>query len=185
MAPPLGGGGDVPHPGTVLPAQAVAQAIHAAAEAIEHFRFNTLVPDLMTLLKDLERWEPPRCGTAEWEDVLRTAVRLVAPVVPFVAEETWKMLGGEASVHRAPWPAAPPVAQAVPQPSTVVVQFDGRVRERLPMVPGTSREEAIRRAQGAPAVRTALQGRRVFSVVYVPGRILNFVTATGRSRPSP
>jgi leucyl-tRNA synthetase len=77
------------------------------------------------------------------------------------------------------------VAQAVPQPSTVVVQVDGRVRERLPMVPGTSREEVIRRAQGAPAVRAALQGRRVSTVVYVPGRILNFVTATGRSRPSP
>jgi leucyl-tRNA synthetase len=64
----------------------------------------------------------------------------------------------------------------------IIAQVDGRVRDRLRVAAGISREDLIARARGAPTVRAALQGRRVKTIVYVPGRVINFVTAAGRSR---
>jgi len=177
--------GDAPRGGSGEISARLAQVIAGAAAAIERFRFNTLVPELMTFLKDLESWEAGRSGSPAWEDVLRAMVRLVAPVAPFVAEEAWAMLGAAASVHGAPWPELPFIAQAGPPPVTVVVQVDGRVRERLQVPAGMSREDLVNRARDAPAVLAALRGRRVATVVHVPGRILNFVTASARSPRSP
>jgi len=132
----------------------------------------------MSFLHDLERWEDEWRGSALWGDVLRTTVRLLAPIAPFLAEEMWAMVEGEGSVHHAGWPEAR-AGTAPLQPSvTVVVQVDGRIRDRLHVSPGTAGEDLIIQARTSPRVRAILRDRRVRDVIVVPDRVVNFVTAS-------
>jgi leucyl-tRNA synthetase len=166
-----------------LPAEVAARLgamVAFAGEAIEQFRFNVLVAGLMSFLHDLERWEEPLRGSAGWRDVLRTAVRILAPIAPFLAEETWAMLGGAGSVHHAPWPESAVGPPASHDLVTVVVQVDGKVRDRLQIVRGAAREEVVGKARATARVQAALSGRLLREVVVVPDRVVNFVTA---SRP--
>ena len=118
----------------------VAEVVTSAGAAIEQFRFNVLVAGLMSFLHDLERWEDRWRGSALWDGVLRTTVLLLAPIAPFIAEETWAMLGGVGSVHHAKWPEIPAGAAAPHGMVTVVVQVDGKLRDRLDVSRGTPRE---------------------------------------------
>ncbi len=154
----------------------VAEVVHFVGDAVEQFRFNVLVAHLMSFLNELERWEQEWRGTRAWEEVLRTTVRLVAPIVPFLAEEAWAMLGATGSVHQAPWPAAPVPTVERREPVTIVVQVDGRVRGRLVAAQGIAPDELTARARAVPRVQAALGGREITGIVVVPDRVVNFVT---------
>lgn len=69
------------------------QLIKSAGDAIEKFRFNTPISELMTFLNDVEALEPQFTGTALWDEMTDTLVRICAPVTPFVAEDAWHALG--------------------------------------------------------------------------------------------
>jgi len=160
------------------------QAVKTAGEAIERFRFNVLVAELMTLLNDFEGWEPQWQRSPLWRELLLTLLRIAAPVVPFVAEEGWSMLGQPGSVHQTRWPEFDPSAIET-RDVTVVVQVDGRVRDRITVPASSERDSVIDEARARPRVRAALRGREVANVVVVPGRVVNFVTrkADASERP--
>ncbi len=118
-------------------------------------------------------------------------VLLLAPFAPHMAEELWERLGGPYSVHDQPWPAgavaatspaeASPAGDAtVGEDVTLVVQVDGRVRDRLALPPGAGEAEVRSLALASPAVQRALHGgttdRTISRIIYVPGRLVNIVT---------
>jgi leucyl-tRNA synthetase len=113
-------------------------------------------------------------GTEEWDEATSASLRLLAPVAPHVAEELWHRLGHEESVHLASWPAADPEAAAEDE-ITLVVQVNGKVRDRLVLPADVTREEAERRALAAEGAQKFLAGATVRKVVYVPGRLVNVV----------
>ena len=159
------------------PVNRVGGAADLAAALIEGFRFNVLVAELMTLLNDLESLEPRWAGTPEWRDALGRLATVIAPVAPFLAEEAWTMLGREGSVHRAAWPsggAGPGEEEEV----LIVIQVDGRVRDRMAVPRGADQDQLIAAARGRERVRAALAGREVADAVVVPGRLVNLVTRT-------
>ncbi len=160
------------------------QLIKRTGEMIEQFRFNVLVAELMTFLNDLEAWEATWRGTAEWREVLETLVRLCAPVTPFLAEEAWHRFGHTDSVHMAAWPAYDP-AMARGRQYTIVVQVDGRVRDRITIEVDVDRDELIRLVSARDRVRRALGGRSVAKAVVVPRRLVNLVTAQPRGDAAP
>jgi len=172
-----------PSDGEALTAR-MHQAVKTAGEAIERFRFNVLVAELMTLLNDFEGWEPQWQRSPLWRELLLTLLRIAAPVVPFVAEEGWSMLGQPGSVHQTRWPEFDPSAIET-RDVTVVVQVDGRVRDRITVPASSERDGVIDEARARPRVRAALRGREVANVVVVPGRVVNFVTrkADASERP--
>jgi leucyl-tRNA synthetase len=150
-------------------------AVKTAGEAIERFRFNVLVAELMTLLNEMEGWERGWQGTPLWRDLMLMLLRIAAPVVPFVAEEGWSILGQTGSVHQARWPEFDPSLVAARE-AVVVVQVDGRVRDRITVPASSERDGVIDEARARPRVQAALRGREVADVVVVPGRVVNFVT---------
>jgi leucyl-tRNA synthetase len=92
-----------------------------------------------------------------------------------VAEELWERLGGPYSVHRQPWPTWDET-QSAEEAITLVVQIDGKLRERL-TVPSTVGEvEARQLALACEGVHPYLEGRRVVRMIFVPGRLINIVT---------
>ncbi|MEX0766376.1 MAG: leucine--tRNA ligase, partial [bacterium] len=153
----------------------VHQLIKSAGEAIEKFRFNTLISELMTFLNDVEAWEPQFTGTALWDEMTDTLVRICAPVIPFVAEDAWHTMGREGSVHHAQWPEYDAsLVQDVTQ--TVIIQINGRVRDRITVPPDADRDTHVQLASARSRVRDAIGKRTVKQVVVVPGKVINFVT---------
>lgn len=152
--------------------------IKSAGESIEAFKFNTLISDLMAFLHDAERWEAQLRGTPLWGEVKDALLKICAPVAPFMAEEVWRELGGEGSVHHARWPEYDAVLFQDIE-ATVIIQVDGRVRDRITLPPDTGRETLVQLASARSRVQDAIGNRTVKQVVVVPGKVVNFVTADG------
>jgi leucyl-tRNA synthetase len=112
--------------------------------------------------------------TPEWREALKTLVLLMAPSTPYVAEELWERLGMPYSVHQQAWPTYES-ALARADEVEVVVQVNGKVRDRL-MLPVDLAEAAAREhALSMPKIAEAVNGREPRKVIYVPGRLINIV----------
>ena len=103
----------------------------------------------------------------------QTAVSLLFPFAPHASSELWEALGmGE--LWREPWPRADP-AFLERDTVTVVVQVDGKLRERLEVPVGLAQDELVARARDLPRVLAAVDGREVVREVVVPDRLVNLV----------
>ena len=134
------------------------------------FAFNTAIAAVMELVNELSR-DP---AGPDSRFAAETAVSLIQPYAPHVAEELWERLGHE-RLWEAPWPVADPALLEV-DTVEVVVQVNGRIRDRLQVPPDLARGRAGRaRARvgagaGAPGRRRSPRGRSSF-----PGKLVNFV----------
>jgi len=153
----------------------IHRLIKSAGDAIEHFKFNTLISELMAFLNEVEEWEPRFNGTALWDEVKDILVRICAPVAPFVAEEIWHEMGREGSVHHASWPEYDPGLAASDEPM-VAVQIDGRLRARIRVPRGADHADHVRAASELERIRDLLKLMTVKDVIVVPGKVVNFVT---------
>jgi leucyl-tRNA synthetase len=104
-----------------------------------------------------------------------TAVSLIQPYAPHVAEELWSRLGHE-RLWEAPWPVADPAMLEV-ETVEVVVQVNGKIRDRLHVAPDVAEDELVALARGSEKVQAFLNGGDAARVVVVPGKLVNFVIA--------
>ena len=103
----------------------------------------------------------------------QTLVALLAPFAPHLAEHLWQILGQTGSIHHAPWPTFDP-SQTRQETIRVAVQVNGKMR-RCISVPRTLTQEEITRTARAK-VQKYLKGKALCRVVYIPHRLINFVT---------
>ena len=115
-------------------------------------------------------------GAASKPEVVaaETAVSLIQPYAPHVAEELWGKLGHE-RLWEASWPVADPVLLEV-DTVEVVIQVDGKIRDRLQVTPEMAEDELVALARSSERVRASLDGAEVARTVVVPGKLVNFVT---------
>jgi leucyl-tRNA synthetase len=110
----------------------------------------------------------------QWAKARRTLVLLLAPFEPFLAEELWRHLGGDYSVHTQAWPAYDPAALADDE-IEVPVQVNGKLRGRVTVPATADQQTALTAALALSSVKDALAGDAPKRVVFVPGRALNLV----------
>ena len=134
------------------------------------FAFNTAIAAVMELVNELSR-EP---DGPDSRFAAETVVSLVQPYAPHVAEELWERLGHE-RLWEAPWPVADPALLEV-DTVEVVVQVNGRVRERLHVPPDTNDDELVALARASERVQSFLDGGEVSRTIVVPGKLVSFVT---------
>ena len=134
------------------------------------FAFNTPIAAVMELVNDLQRApdDPAARFAAE------TAVSLVQPYAPHVAEELWERLGHE-RLWEASWPEADPALLEV-DTVEVVVQVDGRIRDRLHVSTDLAEDELVALARASEHVGEYLDGGEPARTIVVPGKLVNFVT---------
>jgi leucyl-tRNA synthetase len=156
----------------------VHRTIRRVTADVESFKFNTAVAALMEYLNALITHQEAHGVTAELAEATRTFVLLLAPFAPFIAEELWQRLGGDYSVHQQAWPTWDETLVAEGT-VTLVVQVDGRVRDRLIVSATTTEAEARALALNCDGVCRSLGDRRVARVVYMPGRLINIVMERG------
>jgi len=156
--------------------RATHAAVHQVSQDLDRFEFNTVVSGLMELTNALvAARQAGLAGTPAFRDSVDTLLLLLAPVTPHLAEELWARLGKPYSVHQQRWPTFDPAALAQSQ-ITLVVQVDGKVRDRIRVPAGIDEAEARRRALESAVVQRHLSGKTPRQVVYVEGRLVNIVT---------
>jgi len=152
------------------------QTIRRVTADMERFRFNTAVAALMEYVNGLYAARETGATASQWREAIRTLTLLLAPIAPFVTEEVWReILGERQSVHRAVWPAWDEALAAEAQ-VTIIIQVDGKLRDRL-LVEADSDDETLRAmALANERVQASLGGRAAREVIVVPGRLVNVVT---------
>jgi leucyl-tRNA synthetase len=137
------------------------------------YQFHTAIAGLMELTNWISATRNQLTPEQETQAV-RTLVLLLAPFAPFLAEELWERLGRPYSVHQQPWPTFDPTQIEADQ-ITLVVQVNGKVRDRLETSPDIAEADARAQALASPRVAPLLNGKAPRKVIYVPGRLVNIV----------
>jgi leucyl-tRNA synthetase len=163
--------------------RAAHRAVVAVTEALEDFAFNVAVArlyELATALGDAERAGgagdlAPGLLWARREAML-LLVRLVAPMMPHLAEEVHALLEPAATrlVAEMSWPDADPALTAAVA-VTLAVQVGGKLRATISLEPGADQRQAVEAAKAEPNVARLLAGHDILKTIHVPDRIVNFV----------
>jgi leucyl-tRNA synthetase len=133
------------------------------------FQFNTPIAAVMELVNELVRApdDPDARFAAE------AAVTLIQPYAPHIAEELWSRLGNE-RLWEQPWPQAD---ESLLGRDTfeLVIQVNGKVRDRVEVPAGEPEDELIARAKASPKVQDFLDGKEIRKEIVVPGKLVNLV----------
>jgi leucyl-tRNA synthetase len=156
----------------------LVRASHRAVEKVtddvlRRFQFHTPIAALFELVNELFRVKDDPARAGEVRFATETVVSLVQPYAPHIAEELWERLGG-AHLWRQPWPVADPVL-LVAEEVEVVVQVNGKVRDRLHVPPGTPDDELVALALASARVQTHVDGRELRKQIVVPDTLVNLV----------
>lgn len=149
--------------------RAVHRTVKAVTDDMEELGFNTAVARMMELVNEFSKLGGPVPRSAA-----ETFLKLLAPVAPFVAEELWHRYGNTTSVHLERWPSYDP-ALAAAETITMVVQVNGKVRDRIEVPAAITETEMQALALGSDKVRAHLDGREPSKVIVVPPRLVNVV----------
>ncbi len=151
------------------------QTILKVTDDIANFRFNTAIAALMELNNALMKArETAVVGSDVWNESIRTLLLMMAPIFPHISEELWHRIGNEESVHLQRWPEGDP-EKAKEEDVTVVVQVNGRVRDKLVVAPDTDKAALEQMALASENVQKWLDGKQVRKVIVVPNRLVNVV----------
>lgn len=153
----------------------VHQTLKAVTYDFEHFEFNTIVSALMELMNEMVKAKQQGAyGSPAWNEAVDIYLRMLAPVTPHISEEIWTLLGKPYSIHQQAWPQADEAAAAVDE-ITLVVQINGKLRDRITVSADISEDEAKQVALASETVQRFLGGKPPRQVVYVRGKLVNIV----------
>ena len=153
----------------------VHKTLRQVTRDFEQFEFNTIISSLMELLNEMAKAREEGAVTSpEWEEAQNLYLRMLAPVAPHIAEELWSRLGKPYSIHQQPWPEYNAEA-AADEMVTIVLQVNGKVRDRFEVPVGLSDTEIQDTALASEAVQKYLEGRPPKKVIVVRGKLVNIV----------
>jgi leucyl-tRNA synthetase len=141
------------------------------------FQFNTVISAVMELVNDAYRLKGELLGDPAGDRVVRfatsTAASLIFPFAPHLGAEVWELLEG-GRVWEQPWPQADPELLASDR-VTLVVQVNGKLRDRIEADAGAGQEELLELARASEKVSAHVAGREVVKEIVVPGKLVNLV----------
>ncbi len=152
----------------------VHQAIRKGTEDMESFSFNTYIANLMELNNALLKARSALYGTPAWEEAVEALLLMLAPACPHIAEELWARTGRPYSIHQQSWPEWDE-AVAAEETITLIVQVNGKVRDRVQAPVDVDEETARRLALTSDGAKRHTTGKEIVKVIVVPGRLVNIV----------
>jgi leucyl-tRNA synthetase len=152
------------------------QVIRKVSEDMETFSFNTAVAAIMELRNELA--EARRLSNVDelaWNEAIDNLLLLLSPMAPHVTEELWMRRGKPYSIHQQPWPDWDEEI-AKEETITLVVQVNGRVRDKIATSAGNDEQELKELALASEKIQKWLEGKAPRKVIVVRGRLVNIVT---------
>jgi leucyl-tRNA synthetase len=151
------------------------QTIIRVERNIAEFKFNTMISALMEFTNALYKArDAGLASTPAWAEAIEVILLLMAPVAPHIAEELWSRSGRGYSVHQQPWPTADQ-AMAAEDEIEVVLQVNGKVRDKLTVPVGAGEDQLRSLAMESDRVRGHIGDKAIRKVIVVPGKLVNVV----------
>ncbi|HHY37084.1 MAG TPA: leucine--tRNA ligase [Firmicutes bacterium] len=154
------------------------ETIKKVTEDVERFNFNTAISAIMELVNGIYRYQDKLAreeqNPALLREVIEKTILLLAPFAPHLMEELWHVLGHGSSVHRQEWPPYDPQA-LVREETKIVIQVNGKLRERLQVPVDISQAELEERVLSLERIRALTEGKEIVKLIHVPGKLVNIV----------
>ncbi len=146
------------------------QTIKKVGEDIERLHLNTAVSAMMILLNAIEEEQfIPR-------EAFETLLKLIAPFAPHIAEELWQRIGHAGTIFDSPWPEYDE-AKTIEDSITLILQVNGKLRDKLEVPRGLSKDDLERFARESENVMKHIDGKQIRKVIVVPDKLVNVVVA--------
>jgi len=151
------------------------QTIKKVTEDIDRYHFNTAISAVMELTNAVYGVLPLKEETkGAFQEAVRAILLLLSPFVPHITEELWHQTGNDTYLLNEPWPGYDPEA-AKEEEITIVVQVNGKLRDRLTLPADVQEEQVKETAMAQEKVKKYLDGKTIRKVIYVPKKLLNIV----------
>ena len=161
-------------------ALALRKAAHKTAKIVtdgfEGFRFNSAIARLYEFMNTLKAHPTDKVGTEARREALSILARLIAPVIPHLAEECWARLGETGMIIDAAWPVVDDKLAADDE-LVLPVQINGKRRAEVRVAPDLSDDEVQAIAMADYQVLKHLEGLNIKKFIVVKNRIINIVVA--------
>ena len=156
----------------------LARMLKKVTEDMDGFQFNTAVAAMMEFLNFISanRDKAP-AAAADWRKAQREFLKVLAPAAPFITEELWHRLGfgdGQETIHQGSWPVWNE-GDLVLDSVEIAVQVKGKIRDRIQVPSGATKEEIEKIALSREKIQEYLQGAPPRRVIIVPGRLVNII----------
>ena len=152
------------------------KTIKKALNDLESFKFNTMLATLMEFTNALQQsWNKQDLDEQTWTNCIETLVLLLAPIAPHITEELWEYLGKQFSIHQQSLPIWDEEL-ARDEEITLVVQVNGKVRDKITVSANITESEAIVLTQNNPKINRHIDDKQILKTIYVPQKLVNIVT---------
>ena len=151
------------------------QVVRKVSEDMESFSFNTAVAAIMEMRNTLLLANRDKnISEAVWQEAVDKLLLVLAPIAPHMTEELWARRGHPYSIHQQPWPTWDKEIAREEQ-ITLIVQVNGKVRDRIDVPAGTADEDLKEAALSSDKMLRFLDGREPRKVIVVKGKLVNVV----------
>ena len=141
----------------------------------DRFMFNTAISSIMELVNAFYVFQNSESINGNLvREVSIDLIKMLAPFAPHMTEELWSILIGEGSVHQQKWPECDEAA-TVKAEVQIVLQINGKVRDRIMIATGISREEMEVAAKANARVQELTAGKTIVKMICVPDKLVNIV----------
>lgn len=140
----------------------------------DRFNFNTAISSIMELVNEMYKYKEGEINEALYGTAMKNLVIMLAPFIPHVTEEMWEHLQMDGSVHDQLWPEFDEKA-LVKDTVEIVVQINGKIKEKMNIAGDLSREEMQQVAMENEKVKALTEGKNVVKVIAVPNKLINIV----------
>ncbi len=151
------------------------QTIRKVGQDIQAFGFNTAVAALMELRNALQdATKTALYATPAWDEAIESLLLLLCPIAPHITEELWARLDKPYSIHQQPWPTWDEEI-AAEEMITLIVQVNGKLRDRIQAPVDVDREQAKELALASENVQRHVADKEIRKIIVVPGKLVNIV----------
>lgn len=143
----------------------------------ERFNFNTAVSGIMELVNELYKYKETNKETLNaslYKQGIRTLILLLSPFAPHISEELWEIIGYKDSIYFEKWPKYDEEA-ILRDEVEIVIQINGKVREKLLVPANSSKEELEKIASENEKIKMFVEGKQIVKIIAVPKKLVNIV----------
>ena len=152
-------------------------AIKKVTGDLDRFKYNTAISTLMEYTTQIsEQYREGQVSVNVWTTALDNLLIMMSPIVPHLTEEMWESIGNSFSIHKQEWPKYDSDLATYDE-ITLVVQVNGKLRDRIQAPADLEEERAKQMAFSSEKVEGYLQGKKVKKIIYIKGRLINIVVS--------
>lgn len=141
----------------------------------DRFMFNTAISSIMELVNAFYGFQDSKTINGSLvREVSLNLLKMLAPFAPHITEELWSILVAQGSIHQQQWPKYEEAA-TVQAEVEIVLQINGKVRDRIMIATGISREEMETAAKANARVQELTEGKTIVKMICVPDKLVNVV----------